>query len=194
MVAYKLYLGIISSVVASLAYIPYFRDIFQGRTKPHVFSWFIWGLLASITFSAQIIKGAGPGAWANGITGLICFIIAFLSFSHGEKKIVLFDWLAFSGALLGLALWAFTDNPLWAVILAAFIDTLAYLPTFRKAYLNPYEETMVSFILTTAGIMISLLALQSYNPVTWIYPSCLVCSNSIFITMLFIRRRAIARQ
>jgi len=189
MAEYKIYLGIISSLVASLAYLPYFRDIFKGQTKPHIFSWFLWGLLGSITFSAQIIKGAGAGAWSNGITAIICFVIVALAFNRWERKMILFDWLALGGALLGLILWAITNNPLWAVVLAILVDVLAYSMTFRKAYHKPYEETMIYFILATVATIISLPALEVYNLVTWLYPVYLVVYNSVFITMLFIRRK-----
>lgn len=37
----KQVLGIISIFVAIIAYIPYLRDTFNGRTKPHVISWFL---------------------------------------------------------------------------------------------------------------------------------------------------------
>ena len=189
---YKIYLGIVSSLIASLAYIPYLRDIFKGKTKPHVFSWFLWGLLGAITFSAQIIRGAGAGSWSNGITALICFVIVTLSFKRWDRKMSRFDWLAFLGALLGLVLWGLTDNPLWAVVLAVIVDTLAYSLTFRKAYHKPYEETMIYFIMATIGTIISLFALEIYNPVTWLYPVCLVVSNSLFIAMLSARRRILA--
>ncbi|MFA6416670.1 MAG: hypothetical protein WCW61_00595 [Patescibacteria group bacterium] len=189
--SHKIFLGIISSVIAVVAYVPYFRDIFRGKTKPHIFSWFIWGLLGGITYAAQIIKGAGAGSWANGLTALICLIIAVLSITRGEKRITLTDKLSFSGAILALILWALTNNPLAAVILACVIDTLAYVPTFRKAYGKPFEETLPAFITTTVGIVISLLALEAYSPTTWLYPAVLVFSNSIFIAMLIIRRRII---
>jgi hypothetical protein len=189
--SHKIFLGTISSVIAVVAYIPYFKDIFRGKTKPHIFSWFIWGLLGVITFTAQVVKGAGAGSWANGLTALICFTIAALSIAHGEKQITLTDKLSFSGAIFALILWFLTKNPLSAVVLACVIDTLAYVPTFRKAYQKPFEETLPSFIVTTIGIIISLFALEAYNPTTWLYLAVLTASNSIFIIMLIVRRKIV---
>jgi hypothetical protein len=187
----KILLGLISSVIAVVAYIPYFLDIFRGKTKPHIFSWFIWGLLGGITYAAQVVKGAGAGSWANGLTALICFVIAILSITRGEKNITITDKLSFSGAIFALILWFLTKNPLSAVILACVIDTIAYIPTFRKAYYKPFEETLSSFVVTTIGIIISLLALEAYSTTTWLYLAVLISSNSIFITMLLIRRKLI---
>ncbi|MDP2944379.1 MAG: hypothetical protein Q8N57_02270, partial [bacterium] len=108
MTEYKIILGALASIITFLAYLPYFRDIFRNKTKPHIFSWFIWGLLGTIAFFAQIIKGAGAGSWGTAVSAMICFIIVGLAFSRGEKNITLFDWLAFSGALVGLVLWKLT--------------------------------------------------------------------------------------
>jgi hypothetical protein len=35
-------IGIVSASLAFVAYVPYFRDIFKVKTKPHPYSWFIW--------------------------------------------------------------------------------------------------------------------------------------------------------
>ena len=59
---YKTALTIIASGVSVVSYIPYFRDIFKRQTKPHIFSWFVWGLISIIAFFAQLAKGAGVGA------------------------------------------------------------------------------------------------------------------------------------
>jgi len=191
MVDYKIILGGIASVIILLSCIPYFRDVFKGATKPHIFSWFIWGLLGSVTYAAQIIKGAGAGAWANGVEALICFVIASLAISRGEKNITLTDRLALGGAILTLVLWVLTKNPLAAVILAVIVDGLAYFPTFRKVYYKPHEETVVYFLLNTVSMILSLFALEAYNATTWLYPVYLVLINSAFISMSLIRRKII---
>jgi hypothetical protein len=62
--------GIISILVALVAYYFYFRDMARGKTKPHAFSWLIWGLLAGTGFLAQVSAHAGIGAWATGLTSI----------------------------------------------------------------------------------------------------------------------------
>jgi len=81
----KVILTIIASGISVFSYIPYFRDIAKRRTKPHIFSWFIWGLISIIAFFAQLAKGAGVGAWVVGITAITCFAVAATALTHGEK-------------------------------------------------------------------------------------------------------------
>lgn len=188
---HKTFLGIFASIIAIIAYIPYFYDIFKGKTKPHIFSWLIWSLLGGIAYTAQVVKGAGAGSWQNGIVTLIYLVVAVLAIFRGEKNITKTDKLTFGGAILALGLWAITDDPLSAVILASAIDTIAYIPTFRKAYHKPSEETLSAFIMSATAIFISLFALESYSPATWLYLACLLVTDSAFIIMLLVRRNII---
>jgi hypothetical protein len=143
----KSLIGLLATIIGLIGYIPYFRDIFRGQTKPHVFSWFIWGLLTTIAFIAQFIEDAGPGSWVTGSTAVICLVIAGIALSKGERGITKFDWFCFITALAGIVLWVITDNPLTAVIIVTLVDALAYVPTFRKTYHKPYEETLIEYAL-----------------------------------------------
>ena len=188
---YKIAFGMAAVVISFLGYIPYFRDIINKKTKPHVFSWFIWSLAGGIGFFAQIISGAGSGAWILGLGFTISAIITILAFRQGEKTITLSDWVAFSGALLGLILWRLTDNPLLAIIFIIITDGLAFVPTFRKAYHKPYEETFISWFFSSFKFLLALVATQSYSLTTVLYPLYLFLSNGAFALMLLVRRKVL---
>jgi hypothetical protein len=189
MVDYKTIFGVAAVIIGLIGYIPYFRDIFKKKTKPHVFSWFVWGLLAGISFFAQITKGAGPGAWVMGLSAIICLVVSILAVFWGEKKITWSDWLAFIGALLGLVLWRLTNDPLLAVILVTITDALAFIPTIRKSYNNPYGEIMTAWVCYSLKFVIGLVAIQAYNVTTLLYPLALVVMNGSFTVMLYLRRK-----
>ena len=189
MTDYKIWLGGISLVIAFISYVPYFWHIYKGVTKPHAFSWLIWGILQGIGFAAQIIGHGGPGAWATGATSVVCFTIAAIAFWKGEVKFVLFDWLSLIGACLAIFFWWFTDSPFLSVILITISDSIGYLPTFRKAYFKPNEETLTTFSLGVLKEIISLFALSKYNFITGFYITVVTVSNIIFILMTLYRRR-----
>ena len=52
---YHAVIGGAATVIGVVGYVPYFRDIFRGTTKPHPFSWFLWALLAGIAFAAAVV-------------------------------------------------------------------------------------------------------------------------------------------
>jgi hypothetical protein len=194
MIDYKIVLGIAATIIGFIGYIPYFRGIFKGQTKPHIFSWLGWGLMEAAAFFAQISAGAGFGAWVVGFSSLTCFIVVILAFFKGEKSITLFDWLAFGGVIIGLVLWKLTNNPLAAIILICITDALAFAPTFRKAYYKPGEEKMISFFLASVRSAISLAAMGSLNLTTALYPLSLIITNSTFVSMLYVRRNKIHKK
>jgi hypothetical protein len=75
----KLFFGILPIIPAAIAYYYYFRDMFKGKTKPHAFSWLVWGILAGNGFITQVSAHGGIGAWATGITSVASLTI---SLSH----------------------------------------------------------------------------------------------------------------
>ena len=189
----KTILGITATIVGLVGYVPYFIDILNGRTKPHVFSWFVWGILTSIAFIAQLMEDAGPGSWVTGSTALICLIVAWLALTRGEKNITRFDWYCFISALVGIILWVLTDNVLLAIVIVTITDALAYIPTFRKTYSKPYEETLIEYALGSLKFLIGLFALEAFDLVNWLYPLSLVIMNGAFVVMAIIRRWQINR-
>ncbi|OGG50194.1 hypothetical protein A2763_00560 [Candidatus Kaiserbacteria bacterium RIFCSPHIGHO2_01_FULL_54_36] len=189
---YKTILGIVAVAIGLISYVPYYRDILRGSTKPHPFSWFSFALMMGITFFAQVFTGAGAGAWVTGISAVAVLGIALLSLSKGDKEVTIFDWICFSGAVLGIILWRATNDPLVAVIIVVIADTIAFMPTFRKAYIRPKEETMSLFVLSAAKYVVSLLALSTFSATTALFPAVLVASNLALVLLLIVRRRQLA--
>ena len=193
MISYRILLGVLAAVIGFAGYIPYFRDIFKGKTKPHVFSWTAWGSLIGVDFIVQVTRGGGAGAWVTGFSSVVCFAIAALAFTRGEKKITKGDWFCFGAAIIGIVLWLFTNDPLLTVIIITATDAVAFIPTFRKTYRKPDEETLVSYIFTTLKWAMGVAALRSLTLVTALYPASLILTNGIFISMVIWRRRVLAK-
>lgn len=188
----KVFLGSLAILIAIYSYIPYFRNILRGKTKPHAFSWFIWSLLTGIAFFAQIADKGGPGAWVTGFTALVCFFFFILALNRGEKNIVWLDWLSLIGALVALAIWTLTSDPLLSVILITVIDGLGFIPTFRKSFNKPNEETALTYSLSAIKFAIAIAALDNVTIVTTLYPASLVIMNGLFVVMVLMRRKKLS--
>ena len=186
---YKLTLTVLGIVIGLIGYVPYFRDLYRGTTKPHFFSWFVWAVLGGIAFVAQLVAGGGWGSWVTGVMAFTCSIVAVIALFRGEKNIMFLDWVCFVGALIGIAVWLFTSNPVGAVVIVTVVDLVAFIPTFRKSYTKPDEETTFEYALASVKCALSIFALQSYSIATWLYPASLVISNAAFVVMSLVRRR-----
>ncbi|MCL5436088.1 MAG: hypothetical protein M1275_03330 [Patescibacteria group bacterium] len=193
MVEYKIVFGALAVITGLIGYIPYFLDIFKGSTKPHIFSWLVWAILETIGFFAQVIKGAGPGSWMTGTTAILCLGVFFSALRHGEKNITRIDWVCLASALCGIGAWQITKDPFWAVIIVVITDLVGFIPTFRKAYNKPFEETLKLYLLSALKASLALFALDSVNPTTVMYLASLVASNASFSIMLAVRRASLKK-
>jgi len=180
--------GVAAAILALVQYIPYILDVLRGKTRPHAFSWFVWGLPAGIVFFAQLITGGGAGSWATGITAILCTLIFLLALFRGEPNITLFDWVCLLSSLAAIVLWAATSNPLWAVILVTIADVLAFGPTIRKSFLKPHEETLNTYVTSGIKWSFSIAALGAFSPTTLLYPLAMVLGNWGFAAYLLSRR------
>ena len=189
---YHALVSVLSLVFGAIGYTLYFRSIFAGVTKPHIFTWVTYAIIDSIVFVAQVLKGAGPGAWALAFSVCACVLVSIIALKKGEKQITVGDWACFLGAFVAIGFWLLTSNPLVAVVIAALINVLALVPTFRKSYLRPQEESLSTWIADIFKYGLSLFALVSFNLTTALFPAAIVACNSVLVAMILIRRRQLA--
>lgn len=186
-------LGLLSVLCTIIGEGAYFWSIWKGRSRPHAFSWIIWGLLTGIAFFAQLGKGAGAGAWATGLTSATCLTGAILAFFWGEKDIRKSDAVAFACGLTAIPLWYFTRDALNAVVVATAVEAFAFYPTIRKSWHKPHEELAFAYFLDTIKYSLSILAMEKYSLTAVLYPAFIITIQSAFVTMLLYRRMVLAR-
>jgi hypothetical protein len=189
------FLGLAAVIVGLVSYVPYLWGMYHGRVRPHAFTWFLWGLLTAIAFAAQVSDGAGPGSWVSGISALICLAIAGAAWHQSRLANVLpADWYFFIAALAAIPLWLLTRTPLYSVVVVTVIDALAYVPTFRKSWHRPAEESVLTFILGSLKYILGIAALPTQTLISSLYPWSLVATNSAFIAMTLYRRYQLGRR
>lgn len=184
-------IGIVAIALTFIGYAPYFRDLLKGKTKPHIFSWFIWAIVTSIIFALQVSAGAGLGSVVTLAVAVISLLIFILGFKNGNKIIKKIDVVFLVLALLAIPLWLVIKQPVLSIILLSTIDMLGFAPTVRKSWNAPYSETLSLYTITTFRHGLSIVALANYNIVTLLFPSTWVIANALFSIMLIIRRKKI---
>ena len=187
---YKELLSAIAIVLTFLAFLPYIRSIFQGKTKPHVFSWVIWGSTTFIVFLAQLADKGGAGAWPIGVSGIITIYVALLAYiKKSDSTITRMDWLFFALAVTSLPLWYFTADPLGAVVILTTVDILGFGPTIRKAYAFPLEEQLTFFVIIAIRNLLAIMALAHYSLTTMLFPAVTGAACLMLIVIVMYRRR-----
>jgi hypothetical protein len=192
-IPYKETLSAVAIVLTFAAFVPYIRAIIRGTTKPHVFSWVIWGATTFAVFLAQLEEKGGVGAWPIGVSGIITIFIAFLAYvKRSDITITKIDRLFFVSASSSMPLWYFTSDPLWAVVILTTVDVLGFGPTIRKAYRFPHSESLLFFALFAARNLLVIMALESYSVTTVLFPAVIAAACMLLMAMLTYRRRATA--
>ena len=180
--------AVLASIIGIVPYVPYVRDIFRRKTTPHSYSWLIWTILQVTGALAMFASGAGLGVLYLLIGAVMCAFVFILSLRYGTKNVTRFDAVCLTGALSATAVWFFLHDAFLSVILVALIDLVAFLPTFRKAYEEPWSETLSMYIFSGVAQVLSLASLSSYTITTSLYLITLATANAAFTAMVLIRR------
>lgn len=189
---FKLLFSGLAITLAFVAFVPYIRSILKGRTRPHVFSWFIWGITTVIVFFAQLEADGGVGAWPIGVSGVITVAVAVLAFiKRADISITRTDWTFFAAALASLPFWYLTSDPLWTVVVLSVVDLFGFGPTIRKAYAFPHQESQLFFFSLALRNGFAILALESYSVTTVLFPLSITLACTVLLTMVAYRRRIV---
>jgi hypothetical protein len=181
--------GLAAVITGLVSYVPYLWGMHRGRVRPHAFTWFLWGLLTAIAFAAQLSDGAGPGSWITGATAMVSLAVSVGAWRQSRLSNVLpADWYFFLAALAAIPLWLLTKTPLYSVMVVTVIDALAYVPTFRKSWQRPEQESVVTFTLGSIKFLLGIAALPEQTLISSLYPWSLVATNTAFVAMTLYRR------
>jgi hypothetical protein len=182
-------LALAGSVLANISFVPYLIDIFRGKTRPHAVSWLIWTLTQGVGAAALWDGGATLAAVGITFTTVLVLGIFLLSFTRGSRKISPLDAIVLSLAVLALIGWMLLDHPVWAVLLASFIELLGFIPTYIKAYKDPATEHFPSWLLYFVGMALMLATLPEYTLLTTVYLATMTVASFVLIFILLLRRK-----
>ena len=190
---YQLWMASMAIFLALYAYGQYLKSMFQGKTKPHFCTWLVWFIVTAIAVFIQMLEGAGMGAWPTLVAAFICFFVTVLSIKYGSKDIRRIDFIFLIASLCIIPVWLLADNPALAALLVTVIEIIAALPTIRKSWHHPHEETMSTYGLNTIRYTLSIFALASFSIATVAYPLGMVVMNGSIFLVLLVRRTALTQ-
>lgn len=189
----KLLFAIAAVVVLIIGYIPYFKDIFAKTTKPHAYTWLIWGITQGTATAVAFYGGANWGVLSLAGGTLLVAVVFLLSLKYGTKNITKSDTGILVLALLAIVVWWQTNNPLYAVLMVTAIDALGYIPTLRKSWSEPYSETLSFWFTMSLVTILTIFSLSEYNPLTLTYLGMLVVANIVVLVLCILRRRYVQK-
>jgi len=189
----KIILTIIATAIGVVAFLPYLRDIFSLKTKPHAYTWLIWAITQGTAVFGIWRGGGGWGALNLTIGILFVVAIFFFSLKYGTKNITKSDTIILIAALSAIVVWWQLDRPLISVIMVSAIDVIGFIPSFRKSYKDPWSETLTSWVLFSISNIFAILALKEYNFLTVTYLVAINSANIAFFLFCFFRKKFVPK-
>lgn len=188
---FKNIIGIIAVALTFIAYIPYYRDIIRGKTRPHIYSWSLWGFLTVLLVALQIKGGAGVATLVTAAAGLLCIGVVLLSLKNGKKDIMTSDTVVAIISLLAIGFWLIVDQPVISISLVIIADLMAFIPTVRKSYHKPYSETLSLYVTNAIRFALALLSVEHYTYLSTSWILAWIIGNSLLSILIIIRRKQV---
>jgi hypothetical protein len=159
------YFAIVGAGIGSLGGLYYFYETVIGAARPNRVTWLLWGIFPMIIFAAQRVQGVEGLSWTSFVAGFTPLLIVAASFFNKKAywKTEPRDYVLMAAAVLGMVLWALTDNPNLAILFSLLADLAAAIPTFIKAYQHPASESWKAYAISTFGFGVSFLSIQTYD-------------------------------
>jgi hypothetical protein len=171
------FLGAALSATGAYAYI---RDTLRGQTAPNRVTWSLWTLEPLLAFAVMRQAHVGLSSVWTLVLGLIPLLVLAASFrdERAQWRIGPFDLVCGALSLFGLAVWVMSDRPVVALVSFVGADTLAALPTLRKAIIAPRTETAWTYLAGALSAGIVLLTLPEWTTFGALFPCCVLVMNT----------------
>jgi hypothetical protein len=190
---YKIIFGGIGALLGLAGYIYYYINIFLNEgNKPCVFTWVPLSIIVSFGLYAQFQTGAMWGAAVTGVTALNCIIVAIISLFFKRTQPEWSDWVCFIGAIIAIIWWRISNGFVMPVIIVSLADAIAFFPTWKRGYRDPFKETMWMWFLNCSKFVFGIAALGTYSITTLLFPLSIAMIDGTFLLTIFLRRKYLA--
>ena len=159
------YCAIVGAIIGSIGGFYYLYETIAGKAQPNRITWLLWGIFPMVIFVAQKAQGVEGISWTSFVAGFTPLLIVAVSFFNKKAywKSEPRDYYLMAAAIIGLVLWAMTEDPNMAILFSLLADMLAGIPTLIKSYRHPHSESWIAYAISTFGFGISFLSVQTYN-------------------------------
>ncbi|PJC68963.1 hypothetical protein CO015_02095 [candidate division WWE3 bacterium CG_4_8_14_3_um_filter_42_11] len=184
---------VISSLLALISPIVYSIAIFKGEAKPHRTTRLVLLLITSLTTASLFAQKNQVAIYLAGVSTIQSIMIFTLSLKRGMGGWSKTDMLCLFIALIGIALWRITENPVVALYCAIGADFTGMVPALAKTYKFPKTEVWTFYFLDVFAAFFILLALEKWTLQEYSYPIYIMLINLVMV-ILIVRPGLVARE
>lgn len=177
----------ITVFITLVGYFFYFKDIFLGKTKPNLVSWFLWLLGPFLGVFFQLKAGAGLSVIPVFLAGFGPLLVVLVSIfrKNAYWKLNAFDIICGIFSILALVLYVLTHNLALSIIFAILSDLLAFIPTYKKGWEFPDTETATVYSAGVFNNILGLLIIKNWSFTIYSFGLYLVLANIAMILIMY---------
>jgi len=181
------YITILTTVVG---YFFYFKDIFYGKVRPNMVSWFLWMLGPFIGVFFQLKAGAGLSALPVFLAGFGPLIVIIVSVFRKNTfwKITGLDIFCGLLSFLALVCYVSTRNLDISIIFAILADGLAAVPTIIKSWKFPETENAAVYLPGIVNNTLGLLVIKNWIFTIYSFSIYFILVNLVIIFCIYRKR------
>lgn len=177
---------ILSIVISLIAYVVGIRRIAKGTFRPQRMTRFLLAFLALIFVMVLWAQGDRNALYLALVMFLCNFIVFGLSIKNGIGGTSRLDMVVLFMAIVSLAVWQMTDNPVLGLVMSIVTDFIAMVPTIIKSWVLPETEEWWFYISGTLSGMFNIFSITKFTFGTLAFPVYvfLVCTATGLIIVL----------
>ena len=184
-------LGFTALILNLVGYIPYIRDIFQGKVKPHPYTWAIWTILTIIIAFNQVKNDGGYSTLFFISTAILVSFVFILSIRFGMGGASKIDRACLVLAGILLIYWMTTKDTRLSTVYAVIIDGIGAIPTLIKTYHHPKSETYTVWILAATAGLLTCLSVPRFDWILIVYPLYVFLMDGAVVVIKYLREQSI---
>ena len=179
---------IIGTLLATISFVPYIRDILRHGARPRLVSWVIWTLLLGLMAIVSVQEKQWGSALVASISAIGCFAVVVIGYRYASRDVSNLEKVTLMAAVAGIALWFVVENPLVVMIVALLIDGIAYVPTIIHAWQDPEEESLAAYAVAGTGqvLVLSAVWLEHTTLVGLLYPLYASLFSLLMVSLIHI--------
>ncbi len=177
------YIGYAAGILGFIPYIFLIISMRKGVTKPNLAGWVLYTVAMIMIVASSIALNAWQTVWLAIAYVIGQSAVIAVSFKTGYFAFSKFDYICIGISLLGLVLWLYTNNPLYALVLNVLVDLMGTLAIARKLYIHPGTEDTKAWTMSLSVAILNCFAIASFDLSNALYPLYLIFANALIVSL-----------
>lgn len=175
------YIGYAAGILGIVPFVFLLISMRKGVTKPNLAGWVLYNVAMIMIVASSIALHAWQSVWLAMAYVVGQSVVIAVSFKTGYFAFSRFDYACLLVSLFSLALWIYTNNPLYALVLNVLVDALGTLAIANKLYKHPGTEDTKAWSLSLAVAALNVFSIASFDLSNALYPIYLIFANMLIV-------------